>query len=205
MKKGAMFGLDARIALAIFGALSVISGAALYSAIKTAKMEQLRQYLVEFSKATEAYYLDNGKKIPQYTASTLMAPDLLENRESLVTWKGPYLNSNKVNSFSMKDNITKMLGDASNVSIYLASFSPWATNLGTWNTCALNDKDCASYIGFSSSGNLSAASLYPQVFKDLDELVDGGDGPSNGKLRYLRLDSYSQRIYYMSMPYKRTT
>lgn len=32
--KGAMFGLDARIALAIFGALSVISGAALYSAIQ---------------------------------------------------------------------------------------------------------------------------------------------------------------------------
>lgn len=37
MKKGAMFGLDARIALAIFGALSVISGAALYSAYKTQK------------------------------------------------------------------------------------------------------------------------------------------------------------------------
>ena len=37
-KKAAMFGLDARIALAIFGALSVISGAALYSAI-----QQLRQ------------------------------------------------------------------------------------------------------------------------------------------------------------------
>jgi hypothetical protein len=34
MKKGAMFGLDARIALAIFGALSVISGASLYSEIK---------------------------------------------------------------------------------------------------------------------------------------------------------------------------
>ena len=37
LKKGAMFGLDARIALAIFGALSVISGAALYSAIKESK------------------------------------------------------------------------------------------------------------------------------------------------------------------------
>lgn len=35
-KKAAMFGLDARIALVIFGALSVISGAALYSAIGNA-------------------------------------------------------------------------------------------------------------------------------------------------------------------------
>jgi hypothetical protein len=33
-----MFGLDARIALAIFGALSVISGAALYSAIQDARV-----------------------------------------------------------------------------------------------------------------------------------------------------------------------
>tara|TARA_Y100001960_G_scaffold319101_1_gene389950 strand:- start:3597 stop:3728 length:132 start_codon:yes stop_codon:yes gene_type:complete len=38
-KKAAMFGLDARIALAIFGALSVISGAVLYSAIQDAKAE----------------------------------------------------------------------------------------------------------------------------------------------------------------------
>jgi len=39
--KGAMFGLDSRIALAIFGALSVISGAALYSAIQEAKATAL--------------------------------------------------------------------------------------------------------------------------------------------------------------------
>lgn len=37
-KKSAMFGLDARIALAIFGALSVITGAALYSAINKANV-----------------------------------------------------------------------------------------------------------------------------------------------------------------------
>ncbi len=45
LNKGAMFGLDARIALAIFGALSVISGAALYSAIKQAKVTQVNQTL----------------------------------------------------------------------------------------------------------------------------------------------------------------
>tara|TARA_Y100001960_G_C14595815_1_gene788039 strand:- start:886 stop:1026 length:141 start_codon:yes stop_codon:yes gene_type:complete len=41
MKKGAMFGIDARIALAIFGALSAISGAALYSAIQQSKVTVL--------------------------------------------------------------------------------------------------------------------------------------------------------------------
>lgn len=53
LRKAAMFGLDARIALAIFGALSVISGAVLYSAIKQAKTEALRQYFVELIKVSE--------------------------------------------------------------------------------------------------------------------------------------------------------
>ena len=42
LNKGAMFGLDARIALAIFGALSVISGAALYSTIQEADVFKTR-------------------------------------------------------------------------------------------------------------------------------------------------------------------
>jgi len=39
-QKGAMFGLDARIALAIFGALSVISGAAFIQLFKKQKLQQ---------------------------------------------------------------------------------------------------------------------------------------------------------------------
>tara|TARA_Y100000590_G_scaffold312511_1_gene353198 strand:- start:819 stop:1040 length:222 start_codon:yes stop_codon:yes gene_type:complete len=63
LNKGAMFGLDARIALAIFGALSVISGAALYSAIQEARVTQLITSLNEIGKAYEAYILDTGAEI----------------------------------------------------------------------------------------------------------------------------------------------
>ena len=59
-KKGAMFGLYARIALAIFGALSVISGAALYSAIQDYKITATVAQFEEFAKATDAYLLDTG-------------------------------------------------------------------------------------------------------------------------------------------------
>ncbi|MCP4355234.1 MAG: hypothetical protein GY793_06305 [Proteobacteria bacterium] len=52
--KGAMFGLDARVALAIFGALSVITGAALYSAISAAKGARYSHFFNELVKATEA-------------------------------------------------------------------------------------------------------------------------------------------------------
>ena len=64
MKKGAMFGIDARIALAIFGAISVISGAALYLAIQQSKVTVLVTELEELSKAVKAYVLDIGQDIP---------------------------------------------------------------------------------------------------------------------------------------------
>ncbi len=48
-----MFGLDARIALAIFRALSVISGAALYSAIQQSKVIAMVNQFEEIAKAYE--------------------------------------------------------------------------------------------------------------------------------------------------------
>lgn len=94
-KKAAMFGLDARIALAIFGALSVISGAALYSAIQQSKVVAIVTEMQEVEKAVEAYYLDTGNFLPPITGATsaydLDMTPLVENSESLSGWKGPYL------------------------------------------------------------------------------------------------------------------
>lgn len=63
MNKGAMFGLDARIALAIFGALSVISGASLYSAIQEAYVVSYNTQMKEVVKAIEHYRLSKGEDI----------------------------------------------------------------------------------------------------------------------------------------------
>ena len=92
IKKGAMFGLDARIALAIFGALSVISGAALYSAIQEAKVTQFIANTEELAKAYTQYTLDTGHDLPFISVAIGVAL----NVEELVTsteksWKGPYV------------------------------------------------------------------------------------------------------------------
>jgi len=95
IKKGAMFGLDARIALAIFGALSVISGAALYSAIQEAKVTSLITEINEVGKAYNAYRLDVGSNVG--TLGGVSDPndemvrfkDLIDS--SAIGWKGPYL------------------------------------------------------------------------------------------------------------------
>ena len=91
MKKGAMFGLDARIALAIFGALSVISGAALYSAIQQSKVVAIRAEANEINKAVEEYLLSVGEDLPfeSNNFDVSMADAFLSSTKP--GWDGPYL------------------------------------------------------------------------------------------------------------------
>tara|TARA_Y100001960_G_C14778551_1_gene884925 strand:+ start:3276 stop:3857 length:582 start_codon:yes stop_codon:yes gene_type:complete len=91
LKKAAMFGLDARIALAIFGALSVISGAALYSAIQQAKVVAIVTELNEISKAAESLMLDTGVELAVHAGDQLKLKYLLEDIDSVPGWNGPYI------------------------------------------------------------------------------------------------------------------
>lgn len=93
MNKGAMFGLDARIALAIFGALSVISGAALYSAIKDAREQRIITSVIELGKGVESYYLDTGVMPDISTTNTTVLDivQLIKNTDNIKGWKGPYI------------------------------------------------------------------------------------------------------------------
>lgn len=93
MKKAAMFGLDARIALAIFGALSVISGAALYSAIQKAKAASFMVSVQEHFKALEELYLDTGSlRVTSSEMDVYEVDDLIVD-SGIVGWKGPYIGS----------------------------------------------------------------------------------------------------------------
>jgi len=59
-KKGSMFGLDARIALAIYRVLSVISRTTQYSTIKNSIATALLAQLIELGKEGESYDLNKG-------------------------------------------------------------------------------------------------------------------------------------------------
>ena len=88
-----MFGLDARIALAIFGALSVISGAALYSAIQDAKVTSFYTSMLEVEKAIIALKLDTGgmTQVGSGASADVNMADLIRNDTNRPGWKGPYL------------------------------------------------------------------------------------------------------------------
>lgn len=82
-QKGAMFGLDARIALAIFGGLSVIAGAAVFGAISETKVTALVTELDNFSKAYTNHALDTA-------ADTLTIGDMWA-KPATPNWNGPYV------------------------------------------------------------------------------------------------------------------
>jgi hypothetical protein len=175
-KKAAMFGLDARIALAIFGALSVISGAALYSAIQSAKVISYVTEMNEISKAVEAYMLDTGENLTKFTASDSKVDLSIFYTSSVNNWKGPYLS----------------LGYLSDYSSLNARFSDPDSSY------ALDIVDDAEDLGglvHSSSGGCTTSAISCTYWvrgvrvsleeaKAIDLAVDGVSDDSSGNLRY---------------------
>tara|TARA_Y100001960_G_scaffold331958_1_gene430792 strand:+ start:7178 stop:7810 length:633 start_codon:yes stop_codon:yes gene_type:complete len=198
-KKAAMFGLDARIALAIFGALSVISGAALYSAIQQAKVTSIVAELEEMSKAYQAYVLDVGSELEGRTAPVasdiaLQTAELLSSTKA--GWNGPYL------PFSTDDmnaaNPQHVLDSEKYETIFIirtvddSSFGNYTTG-GSQTTCVGNNTSCSIFIGLNNVGSIELA-------KAIDVMVDGAEGADSGRLRVRNHATTKYAVYYQVMP-----
>tara|TARA_Y100001960_G_C14446803_1_gene715344 strand:- start:140 stop:682 length:543 start_codon:yes stop_codon:yes gene_type:complete len=179
LKKGAMFGLDARIALAIFGGLSVISGAALFSAIEKSKITRMMTDANELGKAAEAYLLDTGSYIPKsvdYPGSSLHSNALIENTESLPGWKGPYIGLEMCKYCGSDYFAYPMFDEQIYIGYYKAD--DWV-DYGD-KSCGDNDR-CGLFVVFD--GVPPDSTVYA-----LEKEVDGTENPSStsltGRLRY---------------------
>ena len=192
-KRGAMFGLDARIALAIFGALSVISGAALYSAIEKARSTSLHQSLVEIAKASEQYLLDTRRNIPEQDATSLKANLIINNVDNIKNWNGPYFSGIEDGSGFRID----ILGLETWATISLLQSSDW-TNSVTFSYCTIGDLDCSEWVRIG----LYNAKLKKLInyFEPMDLMVDNSDGKLKGRLRMITDTSGTTRIFYKIRP-----
>lgn len=195
LKKAAMFGLDARIALVIFGALSVISGAALYSAIGNAKATAILAELNELGKAYEQYWLDTGITLPRRSANSaimeynsLSTANLVVNKVSTAGWKGPYLSYKEDAGGEYLNHPTY-----SNVLIEQLNDTDWSSD---WPNALCDTAGQTCYIGVSIDGinDLNVAA-------NIDEMVDGGDGAGAGMFRWLPAMPAARYILF-TMPYK---
>jgi hypothetical protein len=177
IKKGAMFGLDARIALAIFGALSVISGAALYSAIQESKVTSLLTEMQEIAKASEAYLLDTGVYIPsQIAGSNLTVANLIEDT-GVTGWKGPYLSYEEGSS----GNLTLAHPVYGDVQVIRARDN-------TWSTFSSAEYKCLKADAVSCSVTVLFTTVPLDILKALEEKIDGtapsADEDFSGKFRF---------------------
>jgi len=197
--KGAMFGLDARIALAIFGALSVISGAALYSAIQHSKRIALLTDLEEVSKAVQSYLLDTGENIP-VLGTTGQDPHLGDLAElvtsSNTSWKGPYVSYAVDGALTSAIAFNKQYNTTISYHYVTAKNNTWGDTTGwTAGYCTLHTSNpCYGWVHMPST-LLSEASK-------LDEIVDESDGAQNGKFRWQVFGTapYNAALFYQSTP-----
>lgn len=185
-KKGAMFGLDARIALAIFGALSVISGAALYSSIKKSDAVRMATEIAEVRKAVEHYMLDTGLYLttPAITSSNISIGNLYKNYDSLPTWDGPYIGVDSTLAANIeltiaRDKLIDRLWNAKRI-----KNSAWTgTTPSTTSSSSCSPTDCAIFLRKSLGSSSSSYSKIVNMYEVLDEYIDNSDGSGAGDIR----------------------
>jgi type II secretory pathway pseudopilin PulG len=189
LKRGAMFGLDARIALAIFGALSVISGAALYSAIQAAKSTALLADMNEVGKAWEQYYLDTGQDLPKNGSTgadlyILKLSNLVED-PGISGWNGPYLPypKNGTSALLSKDNENIFILNITDEEVW-GGATDWGPGFCT------TGRKCFVWVRIDDFKTEDLA-------KGMDSRVDGGDGAEKGKVRWAKVGA----VYYYYLQY----
>ena len=193
-KKGAMFGLDARIALAIFGALSVISGAALYSAIQESKLTSMYTGMREIIKAYEALYLDTGALRTESDKTMFKAGDLVTDN-SITGWSGPYIEGKAVVSAPNTFFETPAVPEDYDLRIRNVNTSSWQPS-DLWGLIACNSatQNCVLALQFKiDEADESLAKL-------LDDRFD--DGVKNtGQIRYGILSGVASYLYILGFAY----
>lgn len=197
-KKAAMFGLDARIALAIFGALSVITGVALYSTIQEVETISFINDLNELGKAWDAYYLDTNKTLPRSKSDSTTndyyvykSTPLVSNTENVKEWRGPYVTYKADASVpgALEYEKYKKPGVYHYINYLEFSDSPgWISNSWAPKKCVSGVNDCALWVFISG--------LPEYLVKNVDKKIDNGDGAEHGYFRWVYEPGYGYQGYY---------
>jgi hypothetical protein len=100
LQRGAMFGLDARIALAVFGVLAIVAGATILLSLDSIRAKALAKEMDETGKAVEALVYDIKADLypsltqpsPKNAFTALFDDSVLREKDGLrAKWLGPYI------------------------------------------------------------------------------------------------------------------
>ncbi len=168
-QQGAIFGLDARIALAIFGVLSVVGGYTATSMFREAQITQLTTELSNLKKAYQEFHLSTGEHTKRFM-------DLIKNDYDIIGWSGPY---------------TDLLSDKSRIYEGYYSFVE-----GRQDVAGVPPVECTGGI---CSIWLKLTGVNDTIAKQVDERLDNGASPNDGVLRVAYQQGNTDDIYYLVM------
>lgn len=173
---GAMFGLDARITLIIFGALAAVTGVIMSNVAPEANTTALATDLNNVSKAYQNYILDTSSN-PAYLDKPNRAKEnflTLINDPKTYGWKGPYL----------------LLASEKH-----PKYGHYGLVEGEFNTAGAPPVSPCSK-GSSCVVWLKLTEVPSDTALDLDKKMDGETSEEKGRLRVVAQGN-SDDIYYM--------
>lgn len=183
-KLAAMFGLDARIALAIFGALSVIIGTVLFWGIKDTNVISQKQ---KSREVLEASYIDAEAKLNKHK-------DAEKSKQYIKDYRyARFLN------YNMSEASMDYLKDKPISFVAMKNNMQWGGNIEWTKAKCINSKDCSLW------NIISCLPEDEQFIKDLDKEIDESNGAKDGNLRWLLNGNSSSklRIFLKYAPIKK--
>lgn len=186
-QRGALFGLDARIALAIVGSLSVVSGVSLLQSSVSSRAAVLEQQSENISTILsntqeswgnsilffiEATAKDQAAEIPINIARALMDDSILDPRPN--NWVGPYISKVKLNASDEVESVNFGI-----LRIHRMASGNGAAANPIDDGCT--GRNCYYWIHFDNTPE--------SLSKRLDETIDDSN-PLTGAVRYLNTNFY---------------
>jgi hypothetical protein len=182
-QRGAMFGLDARIALAIFSLLAVVAGAAMVSNMAENRAKGLVSELTETAKAVDGFHADLKDDIymvllepTEARAFQALYDDTVirEDENHRARWNGPYIRA------------------ASNRH---AEFG----ELSIQKRQNLHTERCDVYEGGLCFLYLVYGQVPPNVVAEVNRIIDGPgeqNAQTSGRVQWSQDNDQTQILYY---------
>lgn len=167
-QSGAMFGLDARIALAIFGILSVVAGVAAINVFSQAGTTALVTEMSNIKKAYTEFHLATGEH-------TLKFMDLINNDTGYQGWNGPYIEG--------------MLSDKSR------TYGTYSFVEGRQDVACVPPVECSG--GGICATWLKLTKVKDSIAKEVDKSLDSEENAGTGTFRIELVPGPTDDVYYL--------
>jgi type II secretory pathway pseudopilin PulG len=166
---GAMFGLDARIALAIFGILSVVAGVAAINVFGQASTTAMVTEFSNIKKAYTEFHLATGEHTSRFL-------DLIDNDTGFSGWSGPYMEG--------------MLTDKSR------QYGTYSFVEGRQDVAGVPPVECSGGGGICATW-LKLTKVKDSVAAEVDKTLDSTSTANSGVFRIEFVPGPTDDVYYL--------